>query len=113
VLHAQQASFPFQDVSLPVDKRIDDSSGMILEEKASQMVNRTRAILDSASPNTTCGRRRCTAAGGGSATVFPATGLGATFDAPKLNQMACLAAEGRVSGTRPAGRARGPHDGEG
>ena len=37
VLRAQQPSFPFQDRTLPIDKRIDDLvSRMTLEEKASQ-----------------------------------------------------------------------------
>ena len=45
VLRGQQLSFPFQDRTLPIDKRVDDLvARMTLEEKASQLVNRTRAI---------------------------------------------------------------------
>ena len=45
VIHAQQASFPFQDPTLPLDARVDDLvARMTLEEKASQLAHRTRAI---------------------------------------------------------------------
>ena len=85
VLHAQQASFPFQDPTLPVDKRIDDLvARMTLEEKASQMVNRTRAIPRLGVPDYDLWSEALHGvAGGGLATVFPqAIGLAATFDAP-------------------------------
>ena len=111
VLHAQQASFPFQDVSLPVNKRIDDLVGrMTLEEKASQMVNRTRAIPRLGVPEYNLWSEALHGvAGGGFATVFPqAIGLAATFDTTKLNQMAvAIAREARVKWNQAsrAGRA--------
>ena len=44
-LNAQQATYPFQDPSLSVDKRVNDLvTRMTIEEKASQLVNRMRAI---------------------------------------------------------------------
>ncbi len=111
LLRAQQASFPFQDVSLPVDKRIDDLVGrMTLEEKASQMVNRTRAIPRLGVPEYNLWSEALHGvAGGGFATVFPqAVGLAATFDAPMLHQMAAaIAREARVKWNQAsrAGRA--------
>ena len=63
---------------------------MTLEEKASQMVNRTRAIprLDVPEYNI-WSEALHGVAGGGFATVFPqAIGLAATFDAPTLHEMA-------------------------
>jgi beta-glucosidase len=100
VLHAQQASFPFQDATLPIDKRIDDLvARMTLEEKAGQLVNRTRAIPRLNVPEYNLWSEALHGvAGGGFATVFPqAIGLAATFDAPTLNQMAIATAlEARV-----------------
>ena len=100
LLHAQPPSFPFQDRTLPIDERIDDLvSRMTLEEKASQMVNRTRAIprLDVPEYNI-WSEALHGVAGGGFATVFPqAIGLAATFDAPALHEMAqATAREARV-----------------
>jgi beta-glucosidase len=100
LLRAQQPSFPFQDRTLPIDKRIDDLvSRMTLEEKASQMVNRTRAIprLDVPEYNI-WSEALHGVAGGGFATVFPqAIGLAATFDTPTLHEMAqATAREARV-----------------
>jgi beta-glucosidase len=100
VLRAQPPSFPFRDRTLPIDQRIDDLvSRMTLEEKASQMVNRTRAIprLDVPEYNI-WSEALHGVAGGGFATVFPqAIGLGATFDAPALHEMAqATAREARV-----------------
>ena len=116
LLHAQQPSFPFQDRTLPVDKRIDDLvSRMTLEEKASQIVNRTRAIprLDVPEYNI-WSEALHGVAGGGFATVFPqAIGLAATFDAPTLHEMAAghgARGPGQVQPGRE-GRARRAHDG--
>ena len=91
VLGAQQTSFPFQDPTLPIDKRIDDLvSRMTLEEKASQLVNRTRAIPRLSVPEYNIWSEALHGvAGGGFATVFPqAIGLAATFDVPTLHEMA-------------------------
>jgi len=100
VLRGQQLSFPFQDRTLPIDKRIDDLvSRMTLEEKASQMVNRTRAIPRLNVPEYNIWSEALHGvAGGGFATVFPqAIGLAATFDAPTLHEMAqATAREARV-----------------
>ncbi len=100
VLRAQQPSFPFQDRTLPIEERIDDLvSRMTLEEKASQMVNRTRAIPRLSVPEYNIWSEALHGvAGGGFATVFPqAIGLGATFDAPTLHEMAqATAREARV-----------------
>jgi beta-glucosidase len=88
---AQSPAFPFQDPALPVDKRVDDLvSRMTLEEKASQLVNRTRAIPRLNVPEYNIWSEALHGvAGGGFATVFPqAIGLGATFDAPTLHEMA-------------------------
>ncbi|MFI4943035.1 MAG: glycoside hydrolase family 3 C-terminal domain-containing protein [Burkholderiales bacterium] len=99
-LEAQQPPFPFQDPTLSVDQRVDDLVGrMTLEEKASQLVNRTRAIprLNVLEYNI-WSEALHGVAGGGFATVFPqAIGLGATFDAPTLHEMAAATArEARV-----------------
>jgi beta-glucosidase len=100
VLHAQQQSFPFQDPSLPIDQRIGDLvARMTLEEKASQMVNRTRAIPRLNVPEYNLWSEALHGvAGGGFATVFPqAIGLAATFDAPAVKEMAeAIAREARV-----------------
>ena len=100
VIHAQQASFPFQDPTLPLDARVDDLvARMTLEEKASQLVNRTRAIPRLNVPEYNLWSEALHGvAGGGFATVFPqAIGLAATFDAPTLHEMAgATAREARV-----------------
>jgi beta-glucosidase len=100
VLQAQQPSFPFQDPALPLDRRVDDLvARMTLEEKASQLVNRTRAIPRLNVPEYNLWSEALHGvAGGGFATVFPqAIGLAATFDVPTLHQMArATAREARV-----------------
>ncbi len=99
-LHAQPASLPFQDASRPVAERVNDLvARMTLEEKASQMVNRTRAIPRLGVPEYNLWSEALHGvAGGGFATVFPqAIGLSATFDAPLLEEMAAaIAREARV-----------------
>ena len=115
-LHAQPASLPFQDPTLPVDERVDDLvARMTLEEKASQLVNRTRAIPRLNVPEYNLWSEALHGvAGGGFATVFPqAIGLAATFDAPAAPR------DGRRDGARGprqvqpgrAGRPRRAHDG--
>jgi beta-glucosidase len=100
LLHAQSPAFPFQGPTLPVDKRLDDLVGrMTLEEKASQLVNRTRAIPRLSVPEYNIWSEALHGvAGGGFATVFPqAIGLAATFDVPTLHEMAAATArEARV-----------------
>jgi beta-glucosidase len=100
LLHAQPASFPFQDPARPVDERVDDLlARMTLEEKASQMVNRTRAIPRLGVPEYDLWSEALHGvAGGGFATVFPqAIGLAATFDAPAIEDMAvAIGREARV-----------------
>ena len=100
LLPAQPASFPFQDPTLPIDKRVDDLvARMTLEEKASQLVNRTRAIPRLNVPEYNIWSEALHGvAGGGFATVFPqAIGLAATFDAKTLHEMAAATArEARV-----------------
>jgi beta-glucosidase len=100
LLHAQQASFPFQDPTLPIDRRIDDLVGrMTLEEKASQLVNTTRAIPRLNIPEYNIWSEALHGvAGSGGVTVYPqAIALAATFDAPALHEMAAATArEGRV-----------------
>jgi len=97
---AQQTSFPFQDPTLPLDTRVADLvSRMTVEEKASQLVNRTRAIPRLGVPEYNLWSEALHGvAGGGFATVFPqAIGLAATFDAPALHEMArATAREARV-----------------
>jgi beta-glucosidase len=106
VLHAQPASLPFQDPNLPIDKRVDDLvARMTLEEKASQLVNRTRAIPRLNVPEYNLWSEALHGvAGGGFATVFPqAIGLAATFDAPTLKEMAiAIAREARVKHNQAA-----------
>jgi beta-glucosidase len=100
LLHAQQASFPFLDPALPLDERVDDLvTRMTLEEKASQLTNRTRAIPRLNVPEYNIWSEALHGvAGPGFATVFPqAIGLAATFDAPTLHRMAAATArEARV-----------------
>ena len=99
-LHAQPAALPFQDPTLPIDRRVDDLvSRMTLEEKASQLVNRTRAIPRLGVPEYNIWSEALHGvAGGGFATVFPqAIGLAATFDADALHEMAvAIGREARV-----------------
>jgi beta-glucosidase len=99
-VHSQPASFPFQNPALPVDARVDDLvSRMTLEEKASQLVNRTRAIPRLNVPEYNLWSEALHGvAGSGFATVFPqAIGLAASFDAPAVKEMAvAIAREARV-----------------
>ncbi|MCG6924110.1 MAG: glycoside hydrolase family 3 C-terminal domain-containing protein [Acidobacteria bacterium] len=92
--------FAFLDTSLPTDRRVDDLvSRMTLEEKASQLVNRTRAIPRLGVPEYNLWSEALHGvANNGGVTVFPqAIGLGATFDAPLLKRMAeATALEARV-----------------
>ncbi len=90
----------YLDTSQSIDKRVDDLvDRMTLEEKASQLANHTRAIPRLGVPEYNLWSEALHGvAANGIATVFPqAIGLGATFDAPLLHQMAqATALEGRV-----------------
>ena len=100
VLHARESAFPFQDPAVPVDQRVDDLvARMTIEEKASQLVNTTRAIPRLNVPEYNLWSEALHGvAGRGYATVFPqAIGLAATFDVPTLHKMAeATAREARV-----------------
>jgi len=97
---AQDAPPAFRDPAQPLDKRVDDLvSRLTPEEKASQLVNTTRAIPRLGVPEYNLWSEALHGvANNGIATVFPqAIGLGATFDAPLVKQMAeATAREARV-----------------
>ena len=103
---AQEQSPVYLDPEQPLDRRVDDLVGrMTLEEKASQLVNRTRAIPRLGVPEYNLSSEALHGvANNGIATVFPqAIGLAATFDTALAHEMAkATALEGRAKG-RPAG----------
>ena len=79
------------DASQPISVRVDDLiSRMTLEEKASQLVNQSRAIPRLQVPAYDWWSEALHGvARAGTATVFPQPiGLGATFDAPLIHEMA-------------------------
>jgi beta-glucosidase len=100
VAWAEEALPMYLDASQPVERRLEDLVGrMTLEEKASQLVNHTRAIPRLGVPEYNLWSEALHGvAGNGIATVFPqAIGLAATFDAPLVHEMAeATALEGRV-----------------
>jgi beta-glucosidase len=97
---AQESKPAYLDIAQPIEKRVEDLvDRMTLEEKASQLVNRTRAIKRLGVPEYNLWSEALHGvANNGIATVFPqAIGLGATFDAPLVHRMAkAIALEGRV-----------------
>jgi beta-glucosidase len=97
---AQEPKPAYLDSAQPLDRRVDDLvSRMTLEEKASQLVNTTRAIPRLGVPEYNLWSEALHGvANNGIATVFPqAIGLAATFDAPLVKRMAeATALEGRV-----------------
>jgi beta-glucosidase len=99
-LLAQEAQPAYKDPAQSIDKRVDDLVGrMTLEEKASQLVNNSRAIPRLGVPQYNVWSEALHGvAANGIATVFPqAIGLGATFDAPLIHEMAkVIGIEGRV-----------------
>ena len=101
----------FLDPALPVDRRVDDLvSRLTPEEKASQLVNRTRGIPRLGVPEYNLWSEALHGvANNGIATVFPqAIGLGATFDAPLVQRMAeATAREARVKWNEAARAGRG------
>jgi beta-glucosidase len=97
---AGEAPPAFRDTSLPIDRRVDDLvARMTLQEKVSQLVNRTRAIPRLGIPEYNIWSEALHGvANNGIATVFPQSiGLAATFDAPSVKKMAeAIALEARV-----------------
>jgi beta-glucosidase len=89
---AQPASTPlYLDPSQPIDVRVNDLvSRMTLEEKASQLVNQSRAIPRLQIPEYDWWSEALHGvARAGTATVFPEPiGLAATFDPPLIHRMA-------------------------
>jgi beta-glucosidase len=91
---SMQATFPYKDPSLPIEKRVDDLvSRMTLEEKVSQMVNAAAPIERLGIPaydwwnETLHGVARA-----GYATVFPqAIGMAATWDEELVRQIGDVA----------------------
>jgi len=77
---------------LPTDQRVDDLvSRMTLEEKASQVVHKAAAIPRLRVPAYNWWTEALHGVASGTATVFPEPiGLGATFDAPLLHEMAVV-----------------------
>jgi beta-glucosidase len=95
------ASAPrYLDPSQPLNARVDDLvSRMTLEEKASQLVNQSRAIPRLMVPKYDWRSEALHGiAGAGIATVFPEpVGLAATFDVPLIHEMAAaIGVEGRA-----------------
>src|ERR1700681_3399893 len=90
---AASAVPPYMDSSQPINIRVDDLiSRMSLEEKASQLVNQSRAIPRLQVPEYDWWSEALHGvARAGTATVFPEPiGLGATFDAPLIHEMAVV-----------------------
>src|SRR5215469_10152326 len=101
---SKEGSPSYLDPSQPIDARVDDLvSRMTLEEKASQLVNQSRAI-----PRLRVAEYdwRSEAlhgiAGAGLATVFPEPiGIAATFDTPLVHEMAAaIGTEARAKHNR-------------
>src|SRR5438552_5341533 len=90
---APSASPPDMDPSQPINVRVDDLiSRMSLEEKASQLVNQSRAIPRLQVPEYDWWSEALHGvARAGTATVFPEPiGLAATFDPPLIHEMAVV-----------------------
>jgi len=97
---AQVSKPAYLDPAQPIDRRVEDLvSRMTLEEKASQLVNHTRAIPRLGVPEYKLWSEALHgAANNGIATVFPqAIGLAATFDTALVHEMArATALQGRA-----------------
>src|SRR5262249_5213134 len=91
---AQNSSAPlYMDPSQPVDARVDDLiKRMTLEQKASQLINQSRAIPDLEVPAYDWWSEALHGvARAGTATVFPEPiGLAATFDDKLIHDMAVV-----------------------
>jgi beta-glucosidase len=94
----------YLDPSQPVESRVDDLlSRMTLQEKASQLVNQSRAIPRLQVPEYDWRSEALHGiAGAGMATVFPEPiGIAATFDTPLVQEMAAaIGTEGRAKHNR-------------
>ena len=101
---AEEPKPAYLDPAQAIDRRVDDLVGrMTLEEKASQLVNHTRAIPRLNVPEYNLWSEALHGvAANGIATVFPqAIGLGATFDTALIHTMAeATAIEGRAKHNR-------------
>src|SRR5262249_4638937 len=96
-LWAQQPAY--LNPSLPIDQRADDLvRRMTLEEKASQLVNQSRAIPRLEVPAYDWWSEALHGVAFGTATVFPEPiGLAASFDSPLIHDMAvAIGTEARV-----------------
>ena len=83
---------PYLNPQLPVDQRVDDLvSRMTLEEKASQVVHQAAAIPRLGVARYNWWTEALHGVASGIATVFPEPiGLGSTFDAPLVHEMAVV-----------------------
>jgi beta-glucosidase len=93
------AKMPFMNPALPTDKRVDDLLGrMTLEEKASQLVNQSRAIPRLGVPAYDWWSEALHGVASGTATVFPEPiGLAASFDPEAIHEMGVvIGVEGRA-----------------
>ena len=105
---ATVANAPYMDTSLPIEVRVNDLiSRMTLEEKASQLVNQSRAIPRLGVPAYDWWSEALHGVGfAGVATVFPqAIAMGSTWDTPLLAR-GCNGDQHR--GTCEASRSRSP-----
>ena len=97
---ATVANAPYMDTSLPIEVRVNDLiSRMTLEEKASQLVNQSRAIPRLGVPAYDWWSEALHGVGfAGVATVFPqAIAMGSTWDTPLLHEVATvISTEGRA-----------------
>src|SRR5271165_3021098 len=89
----------YLDPKAPVDRRVDDLvSRMTLEEKASQLVNQARAIPRLGVPAYDWWSEALHGVAADGTTEFPEpVGLAATFDVPRIHEMATvIGTEGRI-----------------
>jgi beta-glucosidase len=93
------AKMPFMNPALPTEQRVDDLvKRMTLEEKASQLVNQSRAIPRLGIPAYDWWSEALHGVASGTATVFPEpVGLASSFDPEAIHQMAVvIGTEGRA-----------------
>src|SRR5262252_8357829 len=93
------SSAPYLNPALPTDQRVDDLiSRMTLEEKASQLVNHSRAIPRLGVPAYDWWSEALHGVAAQDTTVFPEPiGLAATFDVAGIHEMAeDIGVEGRI-----------------
>ncbi|MBS1815230.1 MAG: glycoside hydrolase family 3 C-terminal domain-containing protein [Acidobacteria bacterium] len=98
-LPAGVAQMPYRNPKLPLDQRVDDLlHRMTLEEKASQLVNQSRAIPRLGIPAYDWWNEALHGVAYGTATVFPEPiGLAATFDPDSIHKMGVvIGTEGRA-----------------